>query len=143
MRPPRNYFARTSQRDAGMLSRVADGLYWMSRYLERAAQTARLVDVEFQLWLDQTPEAAAERWKFFFGPLRIPPPPGVVDPTRLLNSLVFSRTNASSVVSCISTARENLRHVREQCSSEMGERFNRLYVDPIDSWPEEGWMQKS
>ena len=61
MRPPRNYFARTSQRDAGMLSRVADSSYWMSRYLERAAQTARLVDVEFQLWLDQTPEAAAER----------------------------------------------------------------------------------
>jgi len=36
MRPPRNYFVRTFQRDAGMLSRVADSLYWMSRYLERA-----------------------------------------------------------------------------------------------------------
>ena len=45
------------QRDAGMLSRVADSLYWMSRYLERAEHTARLVDVELQLWLDQSPEA--------------------------------------------------------------------------------------
>src|SRR5215467_12353095 len=48
MRPPRNYFVRTFQRDAGMLSRVADSLYWMSRYLERAEHTARLVDVELQ-----------------------------------------------------------------------------------------------
>ena len=38
-----------------MLSRVADSLYWMSRYLERAEHTARLVDVEMQLWLDQAP----------------------------------------------------------------------------------------
>ena len=143
MRSSRNYFARTSQRDAGMLSRVADGLYWMSRYLERAAQTARLVDVEFQLWLDQTPEAAARRWKFLFEALRIPPPQGVVDPARLLNSLVFSRTNASSIVSCISTARENLRHVREQCSSEMWEQLNRLYLEAVATWPEEAWMQKS
>jgi uncharacterized alpha-E superfamily protein len=126
-----------------MLSRVADGLYWMSRYLERAAQTARLVDVEFQLWLDQTPEAAAERWKFLFEALRVPAPEGVVDPTRLLNSLVFSRKNASSIVSCISTARENLRHVREQCSSEMWEQLNRLYLEAVDTWPEDGWMQKS
>ena len=40
-----------------MLSRVADSLYWMSRYLERAEHTARLVDVEMHLWLDQSPEA--------------------------------------------------------------------------------------
>src|SRR5271170_912508 len=143
MRSPRNYFARTSQRDAGMLSRVADGLHWMSRYLERAAQTARLVDVESQLWLVQTPEAAAERWRFLFEALRIPPPPGVVDPTRLLNSLVFSRTNASSVVSCISTARENLRHVREQCSSEMWEQLNRLYLEVMENQPEDSWILKS
>jgi len=49
------------QRDAGMLSRVADSLYWMSRYLERAEQTARLLDVEMQLWLDQSPEAGLGR----------------------------------------------------------------------------------
>ena len=42
-----------------MLSRVADSLYWMSRYLERAEHTARLVDVELQLWLDQATEGGA------------------------------------------------------------------------------------
>src|SRR5277367_5774905 len=63
MRPPRNFFVHSFQRGAGMLSRVADNLYWMSRYLERAEHTARLVDVELQLWLDQSPEAGAGRWR--------------------------------------------------------------------------------
>ncbi len=45
-----------------MLSRVADSLYWMSRYLERAEHTARLIDVDLQLRLDQSPEAGAGRW---------------------------------------------------------------------------------
>ena len=74
MRPPRNYFVRAFRRDAGMLSRVADSLYWMSRYLERAEHTARLVDVELQLWLDQSPEAGAGRWRFLLEALRTPAP---------------------------------------------------------------------
>src|ERR1700676_3608893 len=101
MRPPRNYFVRTFQRDAGMLSRVADSLYWMSRYLERAEHTARLVDVELQLWLDQSPEAGAGRWRFLFDGLRTPAPSGPVNPASFVNTLVFSRANASSIVSCI------------------------------------------
>jgi uncharacterized alpha-E superfamily protein len=131
MRTPRNYFGRSMQRDAGMLSRVADSLYWMSRYLERAEQTARLLDVEMQLWLDQSPEAGLGRWKFVLEALRMPAAQGPVDPTRLINMLVFSRTNVSSIVSCIAAARENLRHVREQCSSEMWEQLNRLYLEVI------------
>src|SRR5215470_5216296 len=147
MRPPRNYFVRTFQRDAGMLSRVADSLYWMSRYLERAEHTARLVDVELQLWLDQSPEAGAGRWRFLLEALRTSGTKGAVDPTQLLHTLVFSRANSSSIVSCIATAREDLRHVREQCSSEMWEHLNRLYLDVMDSRPEarpeESWMLKS
>src|ERR1700679_737165 len=147
MRAPRNYFGRSMQRDAGMLSRVADSLYWMSRYLERAEQTARLLDVEMQLWLDQSPEAGLGRWRFLLEALRMPAGQGPVDPARLINMLVFSRTNASSIVSCVATARENLRHVREQCSSEMWEQLNRLYLDVMDSRPdarpEESWMLKS
>ena len=126
-----------------MLSRVADSLYWMSRYLERAEHTARLVDVELQLWLDQSPEAGAGRWRFLLEALRTPATQGAVDPTRLLNTLVFSRTNSSSIVSCIATARENLRHVREQCSSEMWEQLNRLYLEVMETKPEEAWMLKS
>lgn len=147
MRPPRNYFVRAFKRDAGMLSRVADSLYWMSRYLERAEHTARLLDVELQLWLDQSPEAGAGRWRFLLEALRTPAASGPIDPTLLVDSLVFSRRNSSSIVSCIATARENLRHVREQCSSEMWEQLNRLYLEIMDARPgvrpEQSWIMKS
>src|SRR5271163_3871687 len=143
MRSPRNLFVRSLQRGAGLLSRVADNLYWMSRYLERAEHTARLVDVELQLWLDQSPEAGAGRWRFLLEALHAPAVEGPVDPTRLVNTLVFSRSNASSIVSCITTARENLRHVREQSSSRMWEQLNRLYLDVMDIRPEEEWFLKS
>jgi len=126
-----------------MLSRVADSLYWMGRYLERARHTARLVDVELQLWLDQSPEAGAGRWRFLLEALRIPTTQAAVDSNALLNTLVFSRTNASSIVSCIAAARENLRHVREQCSTDMWEHLNRLYLEVMETHPEEGWMLKS
>ena len=102
-----------------MLSRVADGLYWMSRYLERAEHSARLVDVELQLWLDQSPDAGAGRWRFLLEALSAGAETGPVHPTGLVDKLVFSRTNPSSIVSCIAAARENLRQGREQCSSEM------------------------
>jgi uncharacterized alpha-E superfamily protein len=118
-------------------------MYWMSRYLERAEHTARLVDVELQLWLDQSPETGAGRWRFLLEALRTPAGQGPIDPTRLVDSLVFSRKNSSSIVSCIATARENLRHVREQCSSEMWEQLNRLYLEVMDARPEEEWMLKS
>jgi len=102
-----------------MLSRVADGLYWMSRYLERAEHSARLVDVELQLWLDQSPDAGAGRWRFLLDALSAGRKrPGGSD--QFGGQLVFSREHPSSIVSCISAARENLRQGREQCSSEMG-----------------------
>jgi uncharacterized alpha-E superfamily protein len=143
MRPPRNFYSQTFKREVGMLSRVADSLYWMGRYLERAEHTARLLNVELQLWLDQSPELGAGRWRFLLEALRAPAVDGPVDPTRLMNTLVFSRTNSSSIVSCIASAREDLRHVREQCSSRMWEQLNRLYLDVIDRRPKQDWILKS
>jgi uncharacterized alpha-E superfamily protein len=142
-RPPRNFFVAAFQRDVGMLSRVADSLYWMGRYIERAEHTARLVDVELQLWLDQSPEMGAGRWRFLLEALNAPCADGPVDPTKLVNTLVFSRRNASSIVSCVAIARENLRHVREQCSTRMWEQLNRLYLDVMDARPEEEWLLRS
>jgi uncharacterized alpha-E superfamily protein len=142
-RPPRNFFVPAFQRDVGMLSRVADSLYWMGRYIERAEHTARLVDVELQLWLDQSPEMGAGRWRFLLEALNAPCADGPVDPTKLVNTLVFSRRNASSIVSCVAIARENLRHVREQCSTRMWEQLNRLYLDVMDVRPEEEWLLRS
>src|ERR1700682_2657878 len=144
MRPPRNYFVRSFQREAGMLSRVADGLYWMTRYLERAEHSARLVDVDLQLVLDQSPDAGAGRWRFLLEALHSAGAEnGPVHPTKLVDKLVFSRANPSSIVSCIAAARENLRHVREQCSSEMWEQLNRLYLEVMGKSPEEEWILNS
>lgn len=65
-----------------MLSRVADSLYWMSRYLERAEHTARLIDVDFQLRLDQSPEAGSGRWLRLLEALQAPvPEDGKIDAT--------------------------------------------------------------
>jgi uncharacterized alpha-E superfamily protein len=143
MRGPRNYYVPSFKREAGMLSRVANSLYWMGRYLERAEHTSRLLNVELQLWLDQSPELGAGRWRFLLEALRAPAPVGPVDATGLLDTLVFSRSNPSSIVSSIASARENLRHVREQCSSRMWEQLNRLYLDMIERRPEEEWILKS
>src|SRR5579863_9580922 len=117
MMPSGSYFSSAVQRDAGMLSRVADSLYWMSRYLERAEHTARLVDVEMQLWLDQAPSEGAGRWPFLMAALRMVPPAGSEEvfgaqgAAEMIDNLVFNRDNPSSMVSCIALARENLRHV--------------------------------
>jgi uncharacterized alpha-E superfamily protein len=58
-----------------MLSRVADSLYWMSRYLERAEHTARLVSVNLHLTLDRTPADSAHHWGRLLSSLRLPPLP--------------------------------------------------------------------
>ena len=126
-----------------MLSRVANSLYWMGRYVERAEHAARLVNVELQLWLDQSPEMGAGRWRFLLEALNAPNADGPADPTKLVNTLVFSRSNPSSIVSCIAIARENLRHVREQCSTRMWEQLNRVYLDVMNVRPEEEWILKS
>lgn len=120
-----------------MLSRVAENLYWMSRYLERAEHTARLLDVELQLRLERLPHTGASRWKALLEALQIPMDvPEVPDSGALTASLIFDRDNRSSIAYCVGAARENLRHVREQCSTEMWEHLNRLYLRTMDTVPE-------
>jgi uncharacterized alpha-E superfamily protein len=127
-----------------MLSRVADSLYWMSRYLERAEHTARLVDVNLQLRLDQSPDAVAAHWLRLLAALHVSAGAGSkLDSVTVAHTLAFDRANASSIVSCIAAARENLRHVREQCSSEMWEQLNRLYLQINSSPAAEAWILHS
>lgn len=127
-----------------MLSRVADSLYWMSRYLERAEHTARLIDVDLQLCLDQSPESSSGRWLRLLEALQVPVPAGArVDSAALAYTLTLQRTNPSSIVSCIAAARENLRQVREQCSSEMWEHLNRLYLQVLGTPAGEAWILHS
>jgi uncharacterized alpha-E superfamily protein len=132
------------RRETTMLSRVADSLYWMSRYLERAEHTARLIDVDFQLRLDQSPEAGSGRWLRLLEALRAPAPEdGKIDATTLTHILTIDKTNPSSIISCVAAARENLRQVREQCSSEMWEQLNRLYLQVNSTISSEAWLLHS
>src|SRR5215475_13875238 len=129
MRPPRNYFVRAFKRDAGMLSRVADSLYWMSRYLERAEHTTRLLDVNLNLMLDESAASADKRWLRVLKALGRPK--GIDwtgDPYALTQELTFNTANKASILSCIIAARENSRHVREQISTEQWHQLNSLYL---------------
>jgi len=114
-----------------MLSRVANSIYWMSRYLERAENVARFIDVNLHLSLDM-PENYGEQW----APLvNIS---GDLDefsrrygePTRenVMHFLTFDRENPNSILSCVRHARENARSVREIISSEMWEQANHFYL---------------
>jgi uncharacterized alpha-E superfamily protein len=127
-----------------MLSRVADSLYWMSRYLERAEHTARLIDVDLQLRLEYSSESGSGRWLRLLEALQIPiPAGGKTDPASLAYALTQERSNPSSIACCISAARENLRQVREQCSSEMWEQLNRLYLQVAATHSGEAWLLHS
>jgi len=112
-----------------MLSRVADSLYWMSRYLERAEHTVRLLNVNLNLMLDVSIPLADQHWHRLLAALG--EPPHVTwegDPYALAQSLTFDSSNMGSVTSCIAAARENARHVREQISTEQWNWLNRLYL---------------
>ena len=112
-----------------MLSRVADSLYWMSRYLERAEHMARAVDVQLHLALDEAPSMASMGWVCLLGGLKADLPAHLcTDDRAVTNALTFDRQNPSSIVSCIGQARENARQIREQISSDIWEELNRLYL---------------
>ena len=111
-----------------MLSRVADSLYWMSRYLERAENTVRQLDVTMGLMLDTSDTSAEMRWKrmmISLGQLDGMEWNGDLD--GMARNLVFDNINPASVTFCVNGARENARQVREEISSEQWQRLNRLY----------------
>jgi Uncharacterized protein conserved in bacteria len=112
-----------------MLSRVADSLYWMSRYLERAEHTARLLDVNLSLMLDESSTSSESRWLRVLTALGKPRDVEWNDDAdALTRTLSFDTSIKSSIVCCIVSARENSRHVREQISTEQWHRLNSLYL---------------
>jgi uncharacterized alpha-E superfamily protein len=112
----------------------------MARYLERAEHTARLIDVQLNLMLDQSSESADQRWNRILACLGSPlPPESPRDAFSLTRSLVFDPQCRSSIVSCILSARENARQVRQQISSEMWEQVNRLYHEVRREGMDELW----
>lgn len=122
-----------------MLSRVAENLYWLSRYLERAEHTARLIDVHLNSMLDQASGDEHSRWQRLLLSLHTPVPAGEIDAYSITRLLTFDESNTSSIVSCIAAARENARQVRERISSEMWEQLNRLFLQVKQTSMEQIW----
>ena len=112
-----------------MLSRVADNLYWMARYLERAEHTSRVVEVQMNLMLDQTSLTVEQRWERILACLGQQADAQAAEVFSPVAMLLADTSCAGSIVSCITMARENARQVRQQISSEMWEQVNRLYHD--------------
>ena len=115
-----------------MLSRTAESVYWMSRYLERAANVARVVGVNLNLEIDLS-GLAEEQW---FPMVQVGGDESVFAecygaPTRsnVIEFLTIDRTNPNSIASCVAAARENARTVREIISSEVWQEINEFYLD--------------
>ncbi|MDX2213079.1 MAG: alpha-E domain-containing protein [Oculatellaceae cyanobacterium bins.114] len=113
-----------------MLSRVADSIYWLTRYVERAENVARFVDVNLNLLLD-SPSGLGEQWE----PLLLTTGDlplfqeryGQLTAENVIHFLTFDHSYPNSIISCVQAARENARTVREVISSEMWEQVNAFY----------------
>ncbi len=111
-----------------MLARVADSLYWIGRYIERAEHMSRLADVMLMASLDQS-ESAGQSARIALAAVGEPDDAtAAMDPLGAAYDLLFNREDHGSVVTSISRARENARQVRDQITAEMWERLNLLYL---------------
>src|SRR3974390_3350191 len=107
-----------------MLSRVADSLYWMSRYLERAENTMRQLDVTMSLMLDSGGASAESHWQRLIASLGNPSGLEWKDDARSSpEQVVFDKHYPASVTCCIDAARENARQIREEISTEQWQRL--------------------
>lgn len=118
-----------------MLCRVAESLYWMARYIERAENNARILDVNLQVTLDDENNGdGAERveWEPILATLEdqklFSAHYDKTTAATVCEFVTFSRENPNSIASSVAVARENARTVREYISSEMWERINHLFL---------------
>ncbi|HEY0107653.1 MAG TPA: alpha-E domain-containing protein [Rhizomicrobium sp.] len=112
-----------------MLSRVADSLYWMARYIERGEHTARLVAVKLESMVEQSREDADAAWHRVVEALSGEEfAPKAHDAYVITQGLAFNRVNPSALVSSLRFARDDARQVREQLSTEVWEHLNKLYL---------------
>lgn len=114
-----------------MLSRVAERMYWAGRYLERVESTARLVSVHSNLLLD-LPVASGINWEQLLtiteARSTFDDRYAIADETNILNFLLASEDNSSSLLSSLTYARENIRTSRDIVPSEAWECINELYL---------------
>jgi uncharacterized alpha-E superfamily protein len=115
-----------------LLSRVADAVYWMARYVERAENVARYIGVNLNLQLDLPPQDPAQQWQSLIDTSgdskAFQARHGEVTQHNVVDFLTFDAENSNSIFSCLRAARENARSVRETISSEMWEQVNAMYL---------------
>jgi uncharacterized alpha-E superfamily protein len=117
-----------------MLSRTADHLFWMARYMERAENTARMLDVNvLTSLLPQSADRAEQGWR---GMLSISELTrdyarryGAIDPARVMHYMVRDEDNESSIAACLRAARENARAVRGALTTEVWETSNQTWLE--------------
>src|SRR5579864_8509383 len=128
-----------------MLSRVGDSLYWMSRYLERAEHTARVIQVQLNLMLERGAGTDNRDWLRLARSLGVESADDDSSPSEAsVQSLLHDSSDRASIITSIMAARENARQVREQISSEMWEQLNRLFhqvKQAPDSWDVHDFLQ--
>ena len=117
-----------------MLSRTADHLFWMSRYMERAENTARMLDVNYQTsLLPQSAAVAQLGWQGLLSISELLPSytalHGEVTAQSVMNFMVRDEDNPSSIVSCLRAARENARAVRGSLTTEVWETQNQTWLE--------------
>lgn len=118
-----------------MLSRVANSLYWMVRFIERADNLSRIIEVNGQLLLDHE-RIDSERLRAYWKPIILSTGDeelfeelyNEAGSAEVIRFLTEDRKNPNSIVSCICHARENARMVRDQLSEELWEELNSLYL---------------
>jgi uncharacterized alpha-E superfamily protein len=111
-----------------VLSRIAESLFWIGRYIERAEDTARILDVNIH-YLLEAPAMDEDRFcRRLLDAMGVPAPEGTrLDAQTATELLAFDETNPSSIVSSLTAARANARGVSEAISSEMWEALNATY----------------
>nr|WP_314539243.1 alpha-E domain-containing protein [uncultured Massilia sp.] len=116
-----------------MLSRTADHLYWMARYTERAENTARMLDVALQTsMLPQSQHDTEQAWRAMLSISELREAydarHGALDARSVLSFMVHDAGNPSSIVSCLTAARENARAVRGVLTTEVWETHNATWI---------------
>ncbi|MBW8723201.1 MAG: alpha-E domain-containing protein [Polaromonas sp.] len=120
-----------------MLSRTADHLFWMSRYTERAENTARMLDVNYQTsLLPQSAAVVQGGWQSLLSISELKPSFAAkygenINPREVMDFMVSDEQNSSSIVSCLQNARENARAVRGTLTTEVWETQNQTYLEVI------------
>ncbi|SFS11110.1 Uncharacterized conserved protein, Alpha-E superfamily [Agrococcus baldri] len=112
-----------------MLSRIAESLFWIGRYIERADGTARILDVYLQLLLEDVAVDEDTACRAMLGVMgHDAPPERKLTRTDVVNILAIDRTNTASIAYSVNAARENARRARETISTELWEVLNATYA---------------